>query len=247
SRDWSSDVCSSDLGALKDPDNSSASTVYTKGAWFLQFLEQRFGREDFDAFLRGYFDHFAFQSISSQQFADYAKKHLLDKYPDKVTQAEFDAWLYEPGVPPTAPQVLARKFGVVDSARLAWLGSGELPPPAITGDWSTQEWVHFIEGMPETLKVEQLAQLDEAYHFTGTPNGESAQRWYPLAVRSGYTAANVSIAAFLEKIGRRKLIMPTYSALVQTQDGLALAKDRKSTRLNSSHVKISYAVFCLKK
>src|SRR5690606_41290935 len=25
------------------------------------------------------------------------------------------------------------------------------------------------------------------------------------------------------------------------------AKDRKSTRLNSSHVKISYAVFCLKK
>src|SRR5690606_34659708 len=63
-----------------------------------------------------------------------------------------------------------------------------------------------------------------AYHFTGTPNGEIAQRWYPLAVRSGYTAANEAIAAFLEKIGRRKLIMPTYSALVQTQDGLALAK-----------------------
>src|SRR5690606_39563741 len=29
--------------------------------------------------------------------------------------------------------------------------------------------------------------------------------------------------------------------------GLALELDRKSTRLNSSHVKISYAVFCLKK
>src|SRR5690606_39846689 len=27
----------------------------------------------------------------------------------------------------------------------------------------------------------------------------------------------------------------------------ALSEDRKSTRLNSSHVKISYAVFCLKK
>src|SRR5436309_12464109 len=27
----------------------------------------------------------------------------------------------------------------------------------------------------------------------------------------------------------------------------ALRQDRKSTRLNSSHVKISYAVFCLKK
>src|SRR3546814_17610447 len=49
-------------------------------------------------------------------------------------------------------------------------------------------------------------------------------RWYPLAVRSGYTAANEAIAVFLEKIGRRKLIMPTYDALVQTEDGLALAK-----------------------
>src|SRR5690606_41715462 len=30
-------------------------------------------------------------------------------------------------------------------------------------------------------------------------------------------------------------------------DGRGSAADRKSTRLNSSHVKISYAVFCLKK
>src|SRR5215475_2543643 len=30
-------------------------------------------------------------------------------------------------------------------------------------------------------------------------------------------------------------------------DAWTLGKDRKSTRLNSSHVKISYAVFCLKK
>src|SRR3546814_9045066 len=49
-------------------------------------------------------------------------------------------------------------------------------------------------------------------------------RWYPLAVRSGYTAANEAIAGLLQKIGRRKLIMPTYDALVQTEDGLALAK-----------------------
>src|SRR5690606_40085373 len=31
------------------------------------------------------------------------------------------------------------------------------------------------------------------------------------------------------------------------ESGHALQPDRKSTRLNSSHVKISYAVFCLKK
>lgn len=212
-------------GDLKNPDDSSTGTVYTKGAWFMQYLEQAFGRDDFDKFLRGYFDHFAFQSIDSQQFAAYAKQNLLDKYPGKVTQVEFDEWLYQPGIPATAPRVLARKFGVVDSARIAWLGSAQLPPPVITDAWSTQEWVHFIEGLPQTLRTDQLAQLDAAYHFTGTSNGEIAQRWYPLAVRSGYTAANDAIAAFLERVGRRKLIMPTYEALVKTDTGLALAKE----------------------
>src|SRR5439155_4359865 len=37
------------------------------------------------------------------------------------------------------------------------------------------------------------------------------------------------------------------SGVVIERDGQVLTKDRKSTRLNSSHVAISYAVFCLKK
>src|SRR5690606_39647196 len=40
----------------------------------------------------------------------------------------------------------------------------------------------------------------------------------------------------------------TIKFLFEMQDGnLIETVDRKSTRLNSSHVKISYAVFCLKK
>src|SRR5690606_40989485 len=38
-----------------------------------------------------------------------------------------------------------------------------------------------------------------------------------------------------------------FQQVVCLGDGLHDAVDRKSTRLNSSHVKISYAVFCLKK
>ncbi|KRD34772.1 MULTISPECIES: M1 family metallopeptidase [unclassified Lysobacter] len=212
-------------GALDDPDNNLTGTVYTKGAWFLQFLEQRFGRDNFDAFLRGYFDHFAFQSISTQQFVDYAKANLLDKYPGKVTQAEFDAWLYEPGIPSNAPQTPSARFDAIDAARKAWLDAGTLPDKAATAKWSTQEWVHFVEGMPDTLSVDQLKALDAAYKLTGTPNGEIAQRWYPLTVRSGYTQADAAIAAFLQRIGRRKLIMPTYSELVKTPAGLKLAED----------------------
>src|SRR5690554_7600718 len=37
------------------------------------------------------------------------------------------------------------------------------------------------------------------------------------------------------------------SDVLQRRAYRALGQDRKSTRLNSSHVRISYAVFCLKK
>src|SRR5438874_10024097 len=53
-------------------------------------------------------------------------------------------------------------------------------------------------------------------------------------------------------VGDRALVGPVPVALaagVHRVDAVtvAVAVDRKSTRLNSSHVEISYAVFCLKK
>src|SRR5574343_855969 len=45
-------------------------------------------------------------------------------------------------------------------------------------------------------------------------------------------------------------ISPTYHCVhcrVDAERGVLRWKDRKSTRLNSSHITISYAVFCLKK
>src|SRR5690606_1090832 len=50
--------------------------------------------------------------------------------------------------------------------------------------------------------------------------------------------------------GRRDGVTIAYAAQCGTPTtpaGFRTAADRKSTRLNSSHVKISYAVFCLKK
>src|SRR3989442_11419492 len=41
--------------------------------------------------------------------------------------------------------------------------------------------------------------------------------------------------------------IPDVRPCCQRVDGIGTLRDRKSTRLNSSHVRISYAVFCLKK
>ncbi|MCH6483313.1 M1 family metallopeptidase [Pseudoxanthomonas sp. LH2527] len=212
-------------GTQLDADDALSAVSYDKGAWFLQFLEERFGRQEFDAFLRGYFDHFAFQSITTEQFLDYARKHLFDKHPNLVSDAEIQAWVYGAGIPANAPQVQSRGFSNTDTARIAWQGSGQLPNKQLTDAWVTQQWVHFLEGMGDTLTVEQLKQLDDAYRFTGTANGEIAMRWYPLTIRSGYVDARPAIATFIERVGRRKLIMPIYEELVKTPEGLALAKE----------------------
>ena len=70
-----------------------------------------------------------------------------------------------------------------------------------------------------------VALLAAAAHITGTANGEVAMRWYPLAIRSGYVDASPEASAFIQRVGRRKLIMPIYEALVKTPEGLALAKE----------------------
>lgn len=208
----------------EDPDEALSSVPYAKGAWFLEFLEQRFGRELFDPFLRGWFDAHAFRSVTSDDFIAYLREHLIKKKPRAVTEAELQAWLHQPGVPESAPDTVSERFEAIDRARTRWLEGRLAARDIAAAQWSTQEWVHFLEGMPESLSAQQMIELDEAFRFTNTANGEIAQRWYPLTVRSGYFEARPAIAAFLKKIGRRKLIMPTYEALAQSPEGLEFAR-----------------------
>src|SRR3712207_7509976 len=51
-------------------------------------------------------------------------------------------------------------------------------------------------------------------------------------------------AGFRLRVGDARAELPR---LRQGESDLVVAEDRKSTRLNSSHANISYAVFCLKK
>ncbi len=210
--------------AGSDPEGTLSSVAYDKGAWFLGFLESRVGREAFDAFLRGYFEHFAFQSIETGQFLAYLRENLLQQFPQAVTDKELDAWLYQPGIPANAPAAVSARLEAVDEVRKRWLG-GQVPAEEIdTRGWVSQEWVHFLEGLPNKLSNEQLVELDEAFRLTTSHNGEILMRWFPLTVRSGYFEARPAIAEFLQTNGRRKLIMPVYEALVASRDGREFAR-----------------------
>jgi aminopeptidase N len=208
----------------RDPDDALTQVAYIKGQWFMSFLESRYGRDTFDPFLRKWFDSHAFTSQDSVEFERFLDAELVARNPGKTTEAEIHAWLHEPGIPAFAVAATSKAFDSVDEARGHWLAGHMKPSDIDTSKWNTQMWVHFIEGMPATLTEAQLAELDAAYHFTGTANAEIAQRWYPLTVRSNYLAARPAIAEFLGHIGRRKLIMPTYVALAATPDGRAFAQ-----------------------
>src|SRR5437588_5331906 len=73
-----------------------------------------------------------------------------------------------------------------------------------------------------------------------------------LALRMAYWVAALSLLVKLMPLPRAlKLVAPRARGArprdpAEVQEGLARL-DRKSTRLNSSHTVISYAVFCLKK
>ena len=210
--------------AGSDPDDSLSAVAYDKGAWFLGFLEERFGRANFDAFLRSYFDHFAFQSIETAQFVAYFNENLLSRFPEAVTARELDAWLYQPGLPATAVPAVSARFQIVDAARKRWMEGRVNAEDIDTRGWITQEWVRFLEGLPAKLSNEKLVELDDAFHFTTSHNGEILMRWFPLTVRSGYFEARPAIAEFLHRVGRRKLIMPVYEALAAGKDGREFAR-----------------------
>src|SRR5690606_41363822 len=74
----------------------------------------------------------------------------------------------------------------------------------------------------------------------------------PLAVASASLESHAAVAnlraALREKMAERGALAVRYGgAHPRMQELDTSIEDRKSTRLNSSHVKISYAVFCLKK
>jgi hypothetical protein len=209
--------------AGSDPDEAGE-VAYGKGQWFLLTLEQRFGRAAFDAFLRRWFDRHAFQSVTTDDFTAALRGELMARDPAALAEAELAAWLDGPGVPAGAIAAESARLRAVDALRASWLGGGADLRLLGAARWSTQERVHFLDGLPPTLSRAQLAALDAALALTGTANGELAQRWYPLAIRSGYAEAQPALAAFLERVGRRRHVMPIYRALAATPEGLALAR-----------------------
>ena len=207
----------------RDPGDGFTYIPYEKGRLFLNYLDAKFGREHFDAFLRGYFDHFAFKSLDSEQFISYLQENLLDRYPGIVTRAQVNTWIFSPGLPADAVLPVTTLFQPVDAARDAWL-AGKLQSKKLGADWVAQQWVYFLDGMPPTLAAAQLADLDKAFGLSKSPNAEIGHSWFKLVIANNYQPAFPHLEDYLKTIGRRKLIEPLYESLMKTPAGTEVAK-----------------------
>lgn len=208
--------------AGEHPDEVFTDIPYTKGMLFLKWLEERFGRARFDSFLRSYFDHFAFQSITTAQFTDYLEANLMSVSDSPVTMQQVREWIHEPGLPEYAVIPQSEAFERVDELRKAWLAGemalAELP----TANWTVHEWLHFLDNLPKDLAPARLAALDDAFRLTETGNNMILRSWLVIAARNEYRPVYERLKSYLEGIGRTYLIKPVYETLMDSgQESLA--------------------------
>ncbi|NJN25691.1 MAG: M1 family metallopeptidase [Cyclobacteriaceae bacterium] len=207
--------------AGRNPDDGVTAIAYDKGYYFLRYLESYVGREKFDDFLKDYFDKFAFKTNYTEAFIPYVQRELFEKNGLEPIP-DLKEWIYDTGLPKTLPAVHSTRFAKVDEAVSAWKkGQYQIN----TSDWSSHEWVYFITQLPEERSSGDLEKLDNMFHFTRSGNAEILGVWFVLVAQNLYEPAFPAMKQFLIHTGRRKFLMPIYTALLKTQKGQALAKE----------------------
>lgn len=202
----------------RNPDDGLTSIAYDKGYLFLRMLEENYGRERFDRFLKKYFTENAFRVMTTERFVDYLTTHLLDEDKNIAKKCNINEWIYGPGLPDNCPIIESNRFVLVEAAISDWL-NGTPPKDLPVGKWTAHEWLHFIRHLPEGITVEQMKELDEAFDFTHSTNNEILGQWFQRVARKRYEEGYEQMERFLIKVGRRKFLSPIYKELIKSPEG----------------------------
>ena len=207
----------------RNPDDGMTAIAYDKGYFFLRLMEETVGREAFDAWLKNYFETYAFKGMDTEQFVVYLQRTLLSD-PATLNAVNLESWIYGPGLPPNCPTVSSPRIERVDAALAAWesgdLTTGDLP----WADWIYQERYRFLSNLADNTSSARMAELDAAWAIGSTGNNEVLFAWMEQAIRSGYKPSYPRLKSFLVEVGRRKFLTPLYRAMKDT-DQMDMALD----------------------
>ncbi|MGI8619967.1 MAG: leukotriene A4 hydrolase C-terminal domain-containing protein, partial [Gemmatimonadaceae bacterium] len=208
--------------AGRDPDAGLTDVAYEKGSAFLQTIESVVGRVRLDQYLRGYFDRNAFKPMTTEWLVDDLKANLLT--PAEVERVKPEAWINGAGIPTNAPVVRSNALAAVDSQVTRWNG-GAATSALQTSTWSTQEWLHFLRALTDTVPTARLAELDAQFRLSSSGNAEILGKWLLIAIKNKYAPAFPALARFLASQGRRKFLTPLYTEMMKTPWGATMARD----------------------
>lgn len=213
----------------------SGELAYNKGAIFLRTIEHAVGRSRWDAYLRSYFDRFAFQPQTTAGFLKDLHANLIRGDRALEEKLQLNRWAYEPGLPDNAVHVQSQTLAEVDRA-IAAIRDGASVASIPFAKWGTQEWQRFLNGLPRQLPEARLAELDGAMALSQSPNAYVRSAWLALALGNRFQPAVASAEEFLPRIGRMLLIRPVYRALVDQGDwGKPIARRIYATAKSRYH------------
>jgi leukotriene-A4 hydrolase len=201
--------------AEANPDGGASGIIYDKGAIFLRTMEKLLGRERFDAWLRSYFDRYAFQPMTSAKFLADFRQNLVQGDQALEGKLLLDQWVYEPGLPANVARPSPAAFATVDKAVAAFASGG--PAPAEFGGWTTAEQIRFINSLPRQLPAARLDDLNARLGLNEAGNNEVLFAWLDLAVANRYQPAVPALETFLTVQGRRKFVRPLIEALAKDE------------------------------
>ncbi len=203
----------------RDPEDAMTELPYNKGSLFLRQIEYAVGRPVFDDWLKSYFSHFAFRSITTDQSLQFLQTELLDHHSDKVGQISVKEWVYNPGLPNSTIRASSKRLEAVGAAAKGWISGERTTATLPTQKWSTQEWLEFLQVLPKPLSKARMADLENAFHLTKTGNDEILDEWLLMSIESGYEPAYARLEGFLLQVGRVKYIRRLYTAMIKTEAG----------------------------
>ena len=207
----------------RDPDDGLTGIPYDKGYYLLRLIEETVGREKWDAFLKQYFNEYAFKVMTTKSFLAYLNTELLNEKPEWEKAIRVEEWVYETGLPDNCPKVSSTKFEAVEKQLANWK-SGNAAKELETAKWMTPEWLHFVRLLPDTMELAQMQELDEAYGFTTIGNSEIQAAWFEKVIPNSYETSDAASKKFLIEVGRRKFLVPIYKAILKSSAGKERAK-----------------------
>lgn len=224
-----------DLGTKGDPDEAFSSVPYEKGFNLLFHLENKLGGpEQFDPFIRHYFQTFAKKSLDTYQFLD----TLYEFYQDKseiLNSVDWETWLYKPGLPPK-PTFDTTLADYVYSLAHKWfdaIQSGDFDSfkPGDLSEVSTVQLVLFLDTLVQnnervhwsqhTNAAEGLLQIYQE-RISDSQNAEIVFRKFRFQIEARISYAYEELAQWLGTVGRMKFVRPGYRLLNKVDRPLAL-------------------------